>query len=202
MVIGEHRNEQQTQGVSSHSAGQALTVILTSVAYFMVTLDTLVVVTALPAIHRQLGGGVSTLQWTVSAYTLAFGAGIITAAALGDRFGRRRVYVAGLVIFTAASAACALAPNAAVLIACRAVQGIGASCIMPLGLTILTSAFPQKKPRCGGWHLGRDCRFGGGVRAADRWIDHPGSQLALGLLGQCPVGDRGRRGLSTPASRE
>ena len=81
--------------------------LLTSVAYSMVTLDALVVVTALPSIHRQLGGGVATLQWTVSAYTMAFGAGIITAAALGDRLGRRRVYVIGLALFTAASAACA-----------------------------------------------------------------------------------------------
>ena len=119
--------------------------LLTSVAYFMVTLDALVVVTALPSMHRQLGGGVATLQWTVSAYAMAFGAGIITAAALGDRLGRRRVYVLGLALFTVASAACALAPDAGVLVACRAVQGIGASAIMPLGLTILTSAFPQEK---------------------------------------------------------
>ena len=126
-------------------ACRALTVLLTSVAYFMVTLDALVVVTALPSIHRQLGGGVATLQWTVSAYAMAFGAGIITAAALGDRLGRRRVYVLGLALFTVASAACALAPDAGALIACRAVQGIGASAIMPLGLTILTSAFPREK---------------------------------------------------------
>ena len=125
--------------------GRVVTVLLTSVAYFMITLDALVVVTALPSIHRELGGGVATLQWTVSAYATAFGAGIITAAALGDRFGRRRVYVLGLVLFTAASAACALAPSAGVLVACRAVQGVGASCIMPLGLTILTSAFPAAK---------------------------------------------------------
>lgn len=125
--------------------GRALTVLLTSVAYFMVTLDALVVVTALPSIHRQLGGGVATLQWTVSAYAMAFGAGIITAAALGDRLGRRRVYVLGLALFTVASAACALAPDAGMLIACRAVQGLGASAIMPLGLTILTSAFPREK---------------------------------------------------------
>jgi EmrB/QacA subfamily drug resistance transporter len=125
--------------------GRAVIVLLTSVAYFMVTLDALVVVTALPSIHRELGGGVATLQWTVSAYAMTFGAGIITAAALGDRFGRRRVYVFGLVLFTVASAACALAPSAGVLIACRAVQGIGAACIMPLGLTILTSAFPADK---------------------------------------------------------
>src|ERR1700735_5811250 len=81
---------------ASKTAGRVVTVLLTSVAYFMVTLDALVVVTALPSIHRDLGGGIGTLQWTVSAYTMAFGAGIITAAALGDRLGRRRVYVVGL----------------------------------------------------------------------------------------------------------
>jgi EmrB/QacA subfamily drug resistance transporter len=122
-----------------------LTVLLTAVAYFMVTLDALVVVTALPSIHRSLGGGIGTLQWTVSSYTIAFGAGILTAAALGDRLGRRRVYVAGLAVFTAASAACALAPTAGALIACRAVQGVGAAIVMPLGLTLLTAAFPAEK---------------------------------------------------------
>jgi EmrB/QacA subfamily drug resistance transporter len=127
------------------STGPGATVLLTAVAYFMVTLDALVVVTALPSIHRSFGGGLGTLQWTVSAYTIAFGAGILTAAALGDRLGRRRVYLAGLALFTAASAACALAPDATVLIACRAVQGIGAAIVMPLSLTILTSAFPAEK---------------------------------------------------------
>jgi len=126
------------------SAG-VLTVLLTSVAYFMVALDTLVVVTALPAIHRDLGGNVSTLQWTVNAYVLAFGATILTAAALGDRIGRRRMYVFGLAVFTAASAACALAPDIGALIAFRAVEGIGAGIIMPLGLTLLTSAFPAER---------------------------------------------------------
>ena len=119
--------------------------MLTAVAYFMVTLDTLVVVTALPSIHESFGGGIATLQWTVSAYTIAFGAGILTAAALGDRLGRRRVYVVGLALFTAASAACALAPDANLLIAFRAIQGIGAAIVMPLSLTILTSAFPIEK---------------------------------------------------------
>src|SRR5262245_13705943 len=80
------------------ASGQMLTVVLTAVAYFMVILDALVVVTALPSIHRSLGGGVGTLRWTVSAYTITFGAGIVTAAALGDRVGRRRVYVAGLAL--------------------------------------------------------------------------------------------------------
>ena len=115
------------------TSGGALTLLLTSAASFMVILDALVVVTALPSIHRDLGGGISTLQWTVSAYTIAFGAGILTAAALGDRLGRR-VYVAGFALFTAASAACALAPTSTTLITFRAFQGMGAAVIMPLGL--------------------------------------------------------------------
>jgi EmrB/QacA subfamily drug resistance transporter len=135
------RAEQPDPGAS----GRVLTVLLTSVAYFMVALDTLVVVTALPSIHRDLGGNVGTLQWTVNAYVLTFGATIITAAALGDRLGRRRMYLLGLTLFTVASAACALAPNVGVLIACRAVEGIGAGTIMPLGLTLLTSAFPADR---------------------------------------------------------
>jgi EmrB/QacA subfamily drug resistance transporter len=124
-------------------AGWALA--LTSVAFFMTALDTLVVITALPAIHASLGGSVSTLEWTVNAYTLTLAAGIITAAALGDRFGRRRMYVAGLLLFTAASAACALAPSAGLLIGARAVQGLGAALITPLSLTILASAFPAER---------------------------------------------------------
>jgi len=118
---------------------------LTSVAFFMTSLDTLVVITALPAIHAGLGGSVSTLEWTVNAYTLTLAAGIITAAALGDRLGRRRMYVVGLLLFTAASAACALAPSASVLIGARAVQGLGAALITPLSLTILASSFPAER---------------------------------------------------------
>jgi EmrB/QacA subfamily drug resistance transporter len=127
------------------SSRQTLTVLLTSVANFMVTLDALVVVTALPSIHRSLGGGISTLQWTLTAYTMAFGAGIVTAAELGDRFGRRRVYLSGLSVFTLASAMCALAPDAGLLIGFRVLQGIGAACVMPLGMTLLTSAFPPER---------------------------------------------------------
>jgi EmrB/QacA subfamily drug resistance transporter len=119
--------------------------VLTSAAFFMVALDALVVITALPAVHHDLGGSVSTLEWTVNAYTLSFAAGIITAAAVGDRLGRRRVYVAGLLLFTAASAACALAPGAGTLIAARAVQGIGAAIVTPLSLTILTGAWPAQR---------------------------------------------------------
>src|SRR6266568_2382250 len=103
----------------------AVSLLLTSVAFFMVALDALVVITALPAIHAQLGGSVATLEWTVNAYGLAFAAGIVTASALGDRLGRRRVYVAGLILFSAASAACALAPSAAP--SCRGCPGTGSS---------------------------------------------------------------------------
>jgi len=133
-----------TQPGSGTSSG-VLTLLLTSAAFFMVTLDALVVVTALPSIHRDLGGGISTLQWTVNAYTIAFGAGILTAAALGDRLGRKRVFVTGLILFTAASAACALAPNDTALITFRVFQGMGAAIVMPLGLTLLTSAFPPER---------------------------------------------------------
>ena len=102
----------QTRQLSRPGPSRGWALVLTSAAFFMVALDALVVITALPAIHQDLGGSVATLEWNVNAYTLSFAAGIITAAAIGDRLGRRRVYVAGLLLFTAASAACALAPSA------------------------------------------------------------------------------------------
>ncbi len=118
---------------------------LTSTAYFMVVLDALVVVTALPRMQRDLHVGLSSLQWTVNAYGIAFAAGIITAAALGDRFGRRLIFNGGLALFTLASATCALAPSVTELIAARTVQGLGAAMVLPLSLTILTTAFPPEK---------------------------------------------------------
>ena len=101
MVRGTAARFPEVGNVSLHSQ-RRWALALTSVAFFMTALDALVVVTALPAIHAGLGGSVSTLEWTVNAYTLAFAAGIITAAALGDKFGRRRMYVTGLLLFTAA----------------------------------------------------------------------------------------------------
>lgn len=118
------------------------TLAVTSVAFFMVTLDALVVMTALPALHRELGGDISALDWTVNAYLLTFAAGIVPAAALGDRFGRRGFYGLGLLLFGAASAGCAVAPSIADLIAARVLQGLGAAMVAPLSLTLLTSAFP------------------------------------------------------------
>jgi EmrB/QacA subfamily drug resistance transporter len=118
---------------------------LTSIAYFMVVLDSLVVVTALPRMREDLNADLAALQWTVNSYGIAFAAGIITAAALGDRFGRRRVYTVGLGLFTISSAACALAPNVTALITARTVQGLGAAVVLPLSLTILTTAFPPSR---------------------------------------------------------
>jgi EmrB/QacA subfamily drug resistance transporter len=121
------------------------TFAITSVALFMTTLDNLVVTTALPVIHRDLHASLSGLEWTVNAYTLTFAVFLITGAALGDRFGRRRMFVIGLVIFTAGSAAAALAPSIEALIAARAIQGFGGAIILPLTLTILSAAVPPEK---------------------------------------------------------
>ena len=121
------------------------TLVLTSVAFFMVNLGLVVVVTALPAMRHDLGGSLSTLGWIINAYGLAFGAGVITAAAIGERLGRVRVFAAGIVLFTLGSVACAIAQNTPVLIGGRVVQGIGAATIMPLSLTILSAAFPPER---------------------------------------------------------
>jgi EmrB/QacA subfamily drug resistance transporter len=118
---------------------------VTSIAYFMVVLDSLVVVTALPRMQRDLHADLAALQWTVNSYGIAFAAGIITAAALGDRFGRRRIFILGLALFTLSSAGCAVAPTAAVLVVARTVQGLGAAVVLPLSLTILTTAFPARR---------------------------------------------------------
>src|ERR671936_1963136 len=131
--------------LSGRRSGLIWTLALTAVAFFMVTLDALVVVTALPAIQRDLHASLSMLEWTMNAFTLAFAAGIITAAALGDQLGRRRLFILGLLLFSLASAACALAPSASLLIGARAVQGISAAMIMPVSLTLLASAFPPER---------------------------------------------------------
>jgi EmrB/QacA subfamily drug resistance transporter len=122
-----------------------LTVILTAIPFFMVSLDLLAVTNALPAIRHDFGATLEALQWTVNAYTLAFAASITTVAALGDRYGRRLLFVIGIGIFTLASVGCALAPNTQALIGARVIQGIGAGTIMPISLTILTGAVPPEK---------------------------------------------------------
>ena len=121
------------------------TLALVSAALFMVTLDNLVVTTALPSIRLDLNASIGDLEWMVNAYTLSFAVFLLTGAALGDRFGRRRLFVLGIGIFTLASAAAALAPSTEALIAARAVQGLGAAIVAPLTLTLLSDAFPAGK---------------------------------------------------------
>ncbi|MFF6875469.1 MFS transporter [Streptomyces sp. NPDC012474] len=130
---------------TAHRGGAAWALVITSVAGFMAALDNLVVTTALPSIREDLGGGLHDLEWTVSAYTLTFAVLLMFGAALGDRFGRRRLFIVGLAIFTGASAAAAMAPGIDSLIAARAVQGAGAAVMMPLTLTLLTAAVPVAK---------------------------------------------------------
>jgi EmrB/QacA subfamily drug resistance transporter len=129
----------------THKRNMWWTFAITSTALFMVTLDNLVVTTALPVIRTDLHSGLSGLEWTVNAYTLTFAVLLLTGAALGDRFGRRLVFSIGLGIFTAASAAAALAPSIGALDAARAVQGLGGAIVMPLTLTILSAAVPAER---------------------------------------------------------
>ncbi len=121
------------------------TLAITSLALFMVSLDNLVVTTALPVIRRELHASISQLEWTVNAYTLTFAVLLLTGAALGDRFGRRRMFTFGLLLFTAASAFAALSTSANALDIARAVQGVGGAIITPLTLTILSAAVAPER---------------------------------------------------------
>jgi EmrB/QacA subfamily drug resistance transporter len=136
-------NSRSTPG--SERAVRGWVIALTGIGSLMAALDTLVVSTALSTIRVDLGASVEQLEWTVNAYNLSFAVLLITAAAVGDRFGRRRLYAAGLGLFVAASAACALAPDIGWLIAARAVQGAGAALLLTLGLALLSAAFPPER---------------------------------------------------------
>jgi EmrB/QacA subfamily drug resistance transporter len=129
----------------SEKALKTWVLVLTSVASLMVALDALVVTTALSTIRIDLGASIEALQWTMNAYNLSFAVLLLTGAALGDRLGRRRIFIAGLVLFVAASAACALARSAGFLIAARAVQGAGAALVMPLAMALLSAAYPPQE---------------------------------------------------------
>lgn len=124
------------------SRRRAWTLAIVSVGLFMVVLDNLVVSVALPSIHRDLGASIQALEWTVNAYTLTYAVLLLTGSALGDRFGRKRMFMFGIGLFTASSAAAALAPSTGTLIAARAVQGLGAAIATPLTLTLIADAFP------------------------------------------------------------
>jgi EmrB/QacA subfamily drug resistance transporter len=121
------------------------TLLIVSLGLFMTVLDNLVVNVALPSIHRDLGSSIQALEWTVNAYVLSYAVFLLTGAALGDRFGRKRMFTGGIALFTLSSAAAALAPSTGVLIAARAIQGLGAAIVTPLTLTLLADAFPPKQ---------------------------------------------------------
>jgi EmrB/QacA subfamily drug resistance transporter len=137
------RNETMTDP-SARSAKVAV-LALTSAASFMVSLDSQVVATALRTIQLDLNASIEQLEWTVNAYVLSFAVLLMTGAALGDRLGRRRMFVVGLGLFVAASAACALAPGIGWLIAARAFQGIGGALVVPLAMALLSAAFPREE---------------------------------------------------------
>src|SRR3954453_6842666 len=131
---------------SNKKSSIAWVIVLTAIGSFMAALDTLVVSTALPTIRVDLHASVSQLEWTVNAYNLSFAVTLVTAAALGDRFGRRRLYAFGLAGFAVASAASALAPTVGWLITARAAQGVTAAFTMSLGLALLGAALPPGRP--------------------------------------------------------
>ncbi|WP_205856822.1 DHA2 family efflux MFS transporter permease subunit [Phytoactinopolyspora endophytica] len=135
----------ETSRTTSSPANIAWTLILTSAATFMAALDNLVVTTALPVIRDDLDGSLADLEWVVNGYTLPFACLLLLAAALGDRFGRRRIFAGGVVLFTAASAWAALATSTDSLIAARAAQGAGAAALMPLSLTLISAAVPAAR---------------------------------------------------------
>jgi MFS transporter, DHA2 family, methylenomycin A resistance protein len=170
----------------------SLTLAAMSLGYGVVQLDVTIVNTALSSIGSSLGGGVSELQWVVSTYTIAFAAFILTAGALGDRIGAKRVFMAGFAIFTAASVACALASSATILIAARGLQGLGAAILVPNSLALLGHAYPDEKQRgraVGIWAAGASLALtagplvGGGLIALVGWRSIFLVNLPIGLAG-------------------
>src|SRR6202167_52825 len=170
----------------------SLTLAAMSLGYGVVQLDVTIVNTALDSIGTSLGGGVAELHWVVSAYTIAFAAFILTAGALGDRIGAKRVFMAGFAIFTAASVACALASNATILIAARGIQGLGAAILVPNSLALLSHAYPDEKGRgraVGIWAAGASMALisgpliGGGLIALVGWRAIFLVNLPIGLAG-------------------
>jgi DHA2 family methylenomycin A resistance protein-like MFS transporter len=175
-----------------NTRGKALTLAAMSLGYGVVQLDVTIVNTALSNIGGSLGGGIAELQWVVSAYTIAFAALILSAGALGDRLGAKRVFMGGFAIFTAASLACAAAPSVGLLIAARAVQGLGAAILVPNSLALLNHAYPDERGRgraVGIWAAGASLALtagplaGGVLVAAAGWRSIFLVNLPIGLAG-------------------
>jgi len=191
-ILDRHMSSGSARKPARPNLGTPLTLAAMSLGYGVVQLDVTIVNTALSSIGSSLGGGVAELQWVVSAYTIAFAAFILTAGALGDRIGAKRVFMAGFAIFTAASLACALAPNASILIAARAIQGFGAAVLVPNSLALLSHAYPDEKQRgraVGIWAAGASLALtagplvGGGLIALVGWRSIFLVNLPIGLAG-------------------
>jgi MFS transporter, DHA2 family, methylenomycin A resistance protein len=186
------RCEQPGPAAAGRSLATWLTLAAMSLGYGVVQLDVTIVNTALGSIGASLGGDVAALQWVVSAYTIAFAALILTAGALGDRLGAKGIFMAGFVIFTAASLACALAPNAALLIAARCIQGTGAAILVPNSLALLNHTYRDEKERgraVGIWAAGASLALSAGPLAGGVLIALAGWRsiflvnLPIGLAG-------------------
>src|SRR3954463_1895738 len=183
------------------------TLAIVSLALFMVVLDNLIVTVALPSIRRDLGASLQQLEWTVNAYTLAFAVTLIPGAAIGDRFGRKRTFLVGLALFTASSAAAALASGAGELVAARTTQGIGGAIVAPLTLTLLAEAFPPERRGAAlgiwsgisGMGIALGPLVGGAVLAglSWQWIFWINVPLGLALLPAAALLLRESRGPST-----
>src|ERR1700759_4812736 len=186
-----HSGRSEAKPVQSRLAA-SLTLAAMRLGYGVVQLDVTIVNTALSRIGNSLGGGVAELQWVVSAYPIAFAAFILTAGALGDRIGAKRIFMAGFAIFTAASVGCGLAPDAWTLIAARAVQGLGAALLVPNSLALLSHAYGDDKSRgraVGIWAAGASLTLtagplvGGSLIALVGWRWIFFVNLPIGLLG-------------------
>ena len=164
---------------------KGIALFLLCLVQFMVVLDIAIVNVALPSIKTALDFGETSLSWVINAYTLTFGGLLLLGGRMADLLGRRRIFIAGLLLFSAASAACGFANSETTLIAARAVQGIGAAFVSPAALSILVTTFeegPRAKQRA--WHLGRDRRLRRCRRRAARRHPDPGAELVLDLLHQ------------------
>jgi MFS transporter, DHA2 family, methylenomycin A resistance protein len=158
-------SDQGGEAPKASDRGRSLTLFAACLGFAVVQLDVSVVNVAIKPIGEELGGGIGGLQWVISAYTIAFAALILTAGALGDRIGAKRVFVAGFLVFTAASALCGLAPSLAILIAARVVQGVGAAILVPCSLTLLNHTFSDPGERAhavGLWAAGAAAALAGG----------------------------------------